>query len=295
MQLGLGTVQFGLSYGINNKLGKTPSEECKKVFSLAEKHNILFIDTAYGYGDAHSVIGKNKFILENSKIITKVSITKNEFINLNDINVFKSVINISLIEMKRKDIYALLFHNEKDLFKPGINGIIQELNSLKSQGIIGKIGVSIYDIGLVDKIIGLGFIDIVQVPINIFDQRLIYSGKLEKLHNCGIEIHARSVFLQGLLLQNINDIDKFFNPVKSKLTQLRKEAYERKLTLIELLLAFIKGTSFIDVAIVGVNNAAQLEKIIISQGVIIQPKELSYLSVDEERFINPSKWEIDEN
>jgi aryl-alcohol dehydrogenase-like predicted oxidoreductase len=293
MQLGLGTVQFGLSYGINNNEGKTSSEECNKIFLFAKNNNILFVDTAYGYGDAHSVIGQNKSNLKNSKIITKLSITDKDYIDSNDINLLKNAFKTSLIEMKRKDIYAFLFHNEKDLFKSGTNRIIEELKFLKSQGIIKKIGVSIYDIGLIDKIIGLGFIDIVQVPISIFDQRLIYSGKLEKLHSFGIEVHARSIFLQGLLLQNISDIDRFFNPVKHKLIQLRKEAKERNLSLIELIFAFLKGISFIDVAIIGVNNMSQLEQIVNSLAPSINSAELLHLSVEDENILNPSNWKID--
>ena len=293
MQLGLGTVQFGLSYGINNNEGKTSSEECNKIFLFAKNNNILFVDTAYGYGDAHSVIGQNKSNLKNSKIITKLSITDNDYIDSNDINLLKNAFKTSLVEMKRKDIYAFLFHNEKDLFKPGIEGVIQQLNSLKSLGTIQKIGVSIYDIELIDKIIDLGFIDIVQVPLNIFDQRLIYSGKLEKLNNCGIEIHSRSVFLQGLLLQNPSDIDKFFHPIKNKLIQLRIEANKRNLTIIELLFGFMKGVSFIDVAIIGVNNASQLKQILNSLGPTINSAELLHLSVEDENILNPSNWKID--
>ena len=136
----------------------------------------------------------------------------------------------------------------------------------------------------------LNFIDLVQVPINILDQRLIFSGLLEKLNKNGIEIHARSIFLQGLLLQNPIKIDSYFKPIQEKLIKLNKEAKNRGITVLELLLGFINGLSSIDVAIIGVNNAIQLDEIIKSNGKDINPKELSYLSVTDERYINPSKW-----
>ena len=295
MQLGLGTVQFGLPYGINNSAGKTLEQECAKVFSIAKNNNISFIDTAYGYGDAHSIIGQNTSSIDSCKIITKISISKNQYIDSKDIIAFKNILNTSLFDMKRKYIYALLFHDAKDLFKPGSDQIIKEIKLLKAQGIIEKIGVSLYDDKLIESLISLNLIDIIQVPINILDQRLILSGQLEKLHNHGIEIHARSIFLQGLLLQNPIEINSYFKPVKEKLIKLNSEAKTRGITVLELLLGFIKGVSFIDVAIIGVNNAIQLKEIINSIGIDINPEELSYLAVEEECFVNPSKWQINAN
>jgi aryl-alcohol dehydrogenase-like predicted oxidoreductase len=295
MKLALGTVQFGLDYGVSNPFGKTSEKEIVKILSLAKDNKISFVDTAYGYGDAHSIIGRNTSVSDYWKIVTKLTVTDNSFITSEDVLTFRNMFNKSIHDMGRSSIYALLLHSEEDLFKPGSELIFQELRRLKLSGLINKIGVSLYDVNLVDKILKLNIIDIIQIPINIFDQRLVLSGKLVRLKNKGIEIHARSVFLQGLLLQDIQDINSYFLPIKDKIISLSNEANIRNLTIMQLLLGFIQGISLIDVAVVGVNNTVQLEKIIASLGVIIQPKELSYLSVDEERFINPSKWEIDEN
>ncbi len=295
MEIGIGTVQFGLDYGVSNSFGKTSEKEIAKILSLAEDNKVSFVDTAYGYGNAHSVIGRNTSLSDHWKIVTKLTVTDNSYITSDDVLIFRKMFNESIKDMGRSGVYALLLHSEEDLFKPGSELIFQELRRLKLSGLINKIGVSLYDVNLVDKIIKLNIIDIIQIPINIFDQRLVLSGKLARLKNKGIEIHARSVFLQGLLLQDIKDMNSYFLPIKEKIISLNSEAKKRNLTIMQLLLGFIQGLSLVDVAIVGVNNLNQFEEIINSLDSTVKPEELKYFSIDDERFVNPSKWNLNEN
>ncbi len=85
------------------------------------------------------------------------------------------------------------------------------LKTIKLNGLVKKIGISIYDPSECEQVMNLARIDIVQAPLNIVDRRLVVSGWLSRLHSEEIEIHTRSVFLQGLLLMPRNKIPKIFD------------------------------------------------------------------------------------
>ena len=170
----------------------------KNILDFARRSNITTLDTASGYGNSEQVLGDVNTC--DFKIVTKTRNFNQAVIGNKEINLLTSDFNKSLKLLKQKSVYGVLVHNANDLLKPGADKIIKQLQILKQKGQITKIGVSIYSEEQLQKIIDSFDIDLVQLPFNILDKRLKDSGILNNIFSQGIEIHARSVFLQGLFL-----------------------------------------------------------------------------------------------
>ena len=204
-KIAIGTAQLGLNYGIANKTGKISQNEMRKILKFAEKNGIDTIDTACSYGSSEKKLGQLK--INNFKIITKlpIKVTKSKKQKW----VFKSI-NTSIKKLKVKNLYGILIHNMKQLRGNFGSKIYKELLEAKKQRLVKKIGISIYSINELKIALNKYKFDIVSVPFNVFDQRIKKTGWLHKLKKLKIEIHARSSFLQGLLLMNKKQRPKIF-------------------------------------------------------------------------------------
>ena len=284
-KLTLGTVQFGLDYGINNKNGKISFPEVKKILDFAENNNIVKLDTAFSYGSSQEVIGK--YLFESNKhfkIITKVSATSD--------NEIKQQFNESLNILKQTQVYALLLHNIDDLKKNP--KIWEELISLKNQNKVKKIGVSCYYPEEISFLINQGYkLDIVQVPYNIFDQRFEEILKICKSKQ--IETHVRSVFLQGLFFKKINELPSQFKSIYDKLDQLQNLSKDNNTSLSSICINFAQINEYIDNIVIGVDSLKNLEENISSLNHLDFVKKnidaLKSLSVKDENIILPFNWE----
>ena len=203
MKLGIGTAQFGLNYGINNKQGKLDLKESKRIIEYAKKIGIDTIDTAVAYGNAHKVL--SKIDTNDFKIVSKIPhLIKNEAFSI-----AKTVHN-SLKSLNCERIYAFMFHASEDLLSKRSSSLYKEMKTIKDEGFIKKIGVSIYDPNDLKTILNHFDIDIIQAPLNIFDTRILDLINSDNFRRKNIEVHVRSVFLQGLLLMNHEDIPEIF-------------------------------------------------------------------------------------
>lgn len=284
----LGTVNFGLTYGINSKKNKyVNSTEIQKILNYASLKGINFLDTAHGYGISEKNLGKSDIL--NFNVISKTRNFERLDINDDHVKYLLDDFNESLFNLKLDKIYAIMIHNPQDLLKPYSKKLFDELQILKNTSKVKKIGVSVYDNVELQSIIDNYNIDIVQIPLNIFDNRMINSGILNKLSEKNIEIHARSIFLQGLLLmKEKNRPDKFnyWNP----LWKLWHEwLNDNKITALEATTRYALSVSNISKIVIGVETKNQLEEIIMSSnGKLPQiPKELSTNDVN---LLNPSNW-----
>lgn len=206
-RLSLGGAQFGMPYGISNNNGKILENELQKIFGLAKKNSVNKIDTAINYGDSESAIGY--FADDSFKITTKVTSLTNI---KNDIKSFLiEEVTQSLSRLKKKCIHALLLHDSLDILGAKSDEVYRALLSLKELGLINKIGISIYSPDFLPRIFTKYNFDVVQAPVNLFDRRLEKSGWLKKLKDMNIEIQARSVFMQGLLLMSRKDLPSYFS------------------------------------------------------------------------------------
>jgi aryl-alcohol dehydrogenase-like predicted oxidoreductase len=284
-RLALGTVQFGLSYGIANKTGKVNAKESNRMIKLCRGNNIDMLDTAIAYGDSEKHLGE--LGLNNFKIVTKLPSVPS---NCKDIKKWvENQLQDSLLRLGVSSVYGFLLHSSEQLL--GRNGVIlyNAIQSLKDSGKVEKIGVSIYSPNELDKFIPLYEFDLIQAPFNIVDRRLLNTGWLDRLKNNGIEIHARSVFLQGLLLIEHVDIPIKFSPWNDLWIKWQKWLTDYDISALEACLAYPMSFSQIDRVVIGADSARQLEQIlnIAKTTSIVHFPEVSN---NNETLINPSNW-----
>ena len=219
-------------------------------------------------------------------LITKLPATKPPN---NILKWVSSSIKHSLKKLKVSSLYCLHVHNTKYLLGKNGSKIYRGLLNAKKKGLIQKIGVSIYTVQELNKILEKFKIDLVLLPFNIFDQRTIKYKTLEKLKSLNIEIHARSVFLQGLLTINKKKIPQKFNKYKKYFHNLDNLSKKLKKSKIEICLKYALSNPLIDKVILGVDSSKQFQDLISKSGYIkINTKKLD--ASKEINLINPSKW-----
>ncbi|HAQ70111.1 MAG TPA: aldo/keto reductase [Flavobacteriales bacterium] len=245
-KIALGTVQFGLQYGIGNKEGKTNSIEVSKILNIAHIEGIHLLDTAQAYGDSEKVIGRlheNRF-----RIVTKIKP------NVEESRSAEVLVQHSLESLNLNSIYGLLFHNAISAFENP--KIVSQLKDLQKQGIIQKVGFSVDTPNELNQLISrYGIPDIIQIPFSHLDQR--FEKLAIDLHEVGVEIHTRSTFLQGLFFVDTEELPEFFEPITTYLDRLRND-YDDNRQLAQALLNFSLSKDFIDYVVIGVNNESQL-------------------------------------
>lgn len=291
-KLCLGSAQFGLDYGITNNKGKVKLPEVKDILKYSSENNISLIDTAQSYGDSENVIGKSLPENNSFKIITKLSLKNIEQFELDHINSWEMGLKNSLKLLRKNKLEALLLHSQKDLQKPGSKHLINWLLSIKSRGIVNKIGLSIYGENDLEGI-SRDFIDIIQLPLSIYDQRLIHNLTISKLRNEGYEIYARSIYLQGLILMRSNEWPKWISKKTIDHHQKLEEfASKNDLKLIDLAIEFIKSQKMIKAAIFGICNLKELKELnkIWKKKNILNNYKWEKWNLEDMKVINPLLW-----
>jgi aryl-alcohol dehydrogenase-like predicted oxidoreductase len=288
-KLGLGTVQWGLPYGISNPNGVASLETVTKLLSAARNVGIEVLDTASLYGKSEAVLGENS--LDGFKVVTKTPNFTGELIKNTDVDVLNAAFHRSLAHLKVTNVHGLLIHHADNLLLPGGEKLIGAMVKLKENELVKKIGVSVYDSKQVDSILNLFTPDLIQLPLNIFDQRLHASGHVELLKNRGIEIHVRSVFLQGLLLMAVDDIPKYFQPIRSLITRWHDAARDQGFTTHQAAIAYVKNIPYIDTVLVGLDSMAHFNACVDSF-TIDKQFDASGLAFNDPVFVNPTLWRI---
>ncbi|MFV1976133.1 MAG: aldo/keto reductase [Candidatus Scalindua sp.] len=294
MKLGLGTAQFGANYGISNEMGQTKPDEVSKILSRACSAGIQVLDTAALYGDSEHVLGKelkNEYNNQFSIITKTVNLDRDKTIEEAS-EIVVDAFNSSLKKLNQKTIYGLLVHNAQDLLQAGGEIFYSKLKNLKEQGLVKKIGVSVYSPEEVSQILKRYQIDLVQGPLNVLDQRMMSSGMLAELSSRKIEFHARSIFLQGLLLMDPITINKYFSDIRGTIKKFQNRAQQHGLTALEAALSFVLGIREVGVAICGVNSLTQLEEIIAAEKKVTEFRDFSEYAVNDLNIIDPSRWQL---
>ena len=249
----IGTANFNSKYGFKKHLYS--KSELNEIFNILEKNKINSFDTAQSYGSSEEILGNKKKI----NIFTKLNLP-NVKINKFDLEVNK-LINKSLKNLKRKKLEGILIHNS-DFFIKNKNyqsKVLNILKKLRKRKIIKKIGFSIYTPNELKEIVKIFIPNFFQIPINVLDQRFINGNIINKISKHKIEIHARSIFLQGKILKR----NKFHSPlVNKKVNDFHSWCSENKVTKIGACINFIRNYKFINKIIVGIDNKSQLKTII---------------------------------
>ena len=279
-KLALGTAQFGLDYGVTNSEGKVQVEEVELILGCAKENSINTLDTAASYGNSEEVLGS--IGISDFQIITKTIPLKNGVDEV--IKHFQQ----SLTFLNKSSVNGLLIHNINEIEHKNFNTLFKELTELKRQGLVNKIGFSIYTPEQVDFLLKNFDFDLIQVPFNIFDNRLIQGGQLQALNNKGIEVHARSVFLQGVIL-DFNNLSNYFSPWKKEFSIYQETVKDNGLSLLECALNFVLNIREIDKVLVGVNSERQLKEIV---QVVKRRSNLSAYPINDINLLNPSLWKV---
>lgn len=286
MKLALGTAQFGMPYGIANQAGQVSRMEAKSMLQLAAANGIDTLDTAIAYGESEACLGEVG--TQGFKLVTKLPPIPEGCADVN--GWVQEQVTASLARLGVKGLYGLLLHRPEQLLGSNGKSLYQALQALKDSGQVQKVGVSIYAPSELEVITKRFRIDLMQAPFNIVDRRLHTTGWLQRLKDASIEVHTRSVFLQGLLLMPQAAIPPKFAPWSDLWEKWHKWLVDHDTSSIQACLAFSLGFTEIDRLVVGADNVSQLEQIIISATSSAPPVDLPDLHCSAENLINPSCW-----
>ena len=280
MKIGLGSAQFGLNYGVSNPDGRTPAAEVDGILALAREAGVRVLDTAAAYGDAESALGAAGVV--GFRVVTKLPTGT----RAKDV---EHTLRASLARLGLDACYGLLLHDADDLASADGAAIAAALARVRDAGLVAKVGVSAYSADQLAVTLTRMTPDLVQVPINVFDQRLLKDGSLARLENLGIEVHARSVFLQGLLLMEPDELPAALATAREPLVRFRQLAAENAWTPVRAALGFVTGLAEVDTVICGVNDRAQFRELLSSSDPL--PVELfNALAFEDRNIIDPTRW-----
>lgn len=286
MKIALGTVQFGLKYGVANQAGRIPFEEVKKILQQAAAQGIDTLDTAIAYGDSESILGQAGVASWN--IVTKLAAVPEDCA---DVARWVEVqMEGSLRRLGVSQVHGVLLHRPAQLLCKQLgNQLFKALENLKAEGVTRKIGVSIYGPEELEALWPKFQLDLVQAPYNVVDRRLASSGWLARMHQAGTEVHVRSVFLQGLLLMSAESRRTNFGDWQNLWSKWDGWLMVEKLTALRACLIFALSRPEIDHVIVGADSVNHLNEILSVTGTdsIDFP---NYLESRDSRLTNPSKW-----
>lgn len=286
----IGTAQFGLDYGITNLNGRTSKEEVKKILQYCRNNNIHILDAAADYGKSEQVLGE--IITDNYfTIYSKTPHIFVESIKNVDLQQIKASFYQSLKKLKVNQIEGIFVHNVQNLIVANGDKLFRLLQGWKEEGLIKKIGVSIYDEDMVSTLLENYDLDVFQIPINLYDQRLLHSGTLRKIKDKDIEIHARSIFLQGILLADEHMLTKKFHRYIPYNQKLKAFLDKYQMTKLDGALKFVSQIDEIDHILVGINHLQQLEEIVASFEALDDRKILfDSFQLSDIDLIDPRRW-----
>ncbi len=284
-KLVLGTVQFGLDYGINNRTGKPTADSVAAILDLAFQQGIRILDTAEAYGNAQEVIGDyHRTSSHRFDIVTKFSAGRKD---LSD-NLTERV-SQDLKTLEVDHLYAYMFHSFKD-FETYYEHYRTDIEALKKQGLIKKFGVSIYTNDEFESLLAYP-VDLVQLPFNILDNKVQRGALIEAAKEKGMEVHTRSAFLQGLFfMESLPDKLKALKPY---LDQIAKASVTHQISLADIALNYAIQQTQIDQVLIGVETVAQLHQNLESLNRRVPAElmaQLDELCVRESALLNPSTW-----
>jgi aryl-alcohol dehydrogenase-like predicted oxidoreductase len=279
----IGTVQFGMAYGVANRNGQVQREEARAILSRIREAGVQTLDTAIVYGESEKVLGEVG--VGDWRVISKLPP-----LPANESSIQKwvqSSVEGSLARLKMSRLHGLLFHNPDDL--QGMHGLAlyKAVQLLKEQGLVKKIGISIYSPDELPSLCEKFHFDIVQAPFNVLDRRIVTSGWAQKLKAMGTEIHVRSVFLQGLLL--MNQRPAAFAKWATLWQDWDQWLEKTSVSALKASLNFALQEPAIDHVVIGVESESQLSEILASvdDRSPLPPPHLISQDLD---LITPSRW-----
>jgi aryl-alcohol dehydrogenase-like predicted oxidoreductase len=276
-KLGLGTVQFGQAYGVSNRSGQVPKKEAAAILERAAKAGVRLLDTAANYGAAENILA---FL--NTSAFRMVTKTINLTHGLDGV--------IARARQSAQSLKAdtLLVHAANDLRGEDGEALWNALRQLKSEGIFRNIGISAYVADDPAALAERFRPDVMQVPFSLLDQRLLMNGTLAGLQALGVEVHARSLFLQGLLF--MEELPAKLRHAGAHLARARKTLADANVTPLAAALDFVLMQPEIAFGLVGVTSGQELDEIIAAAGQPLPSLDWASFALKDEIVLTPSLW-----
>ncbi len=283
-RLGLGTVQFGQAYGVSNARGRVPPADVAAILRRAAQAGLRTLDTAAGYGDAEAVLGSLDALTRPLRMVTKTIGVKN------GADAVAERARLSVETLKRKPVDLLLVHAAADLAGAAGDALWRRLLDLRDEGLFGGIGISAY---VADDPLALARRfrpAAMQLPFSLLDQRLLQSGALAQIKAVGVEVHVRSIFLQGLLFLDEDKLPPKLAGAASHLRAVRDRIARAGTTPLAAALAFVLERPEVDVAVVGVASPGEFEEILSAAAQPAPALDWDACAHSDELVLTPSRW-----
>ena len=284
-QLCLGTVQFGLPYGITNTAGQVAEPEVRRILALAAQQGIELLDTAQAYGSAESVLGRCSPPTMRRRLISKLPAHSEP-------DGWERTFQASLNRLQADNLDGFLLHRSADLLGPQAGRLLDWLESLRERGLAQRIGVSIYDASDLEGL-PLDRLQLVQLPLSLYDQRLLLDGSVDRLKSAGLAIHARSLLLQGLLLKPADQWPSFLSANFRRHHRLLVQYLaKRGLSLLDAALAFARSCDGLEAVLVGVLSAEELAELLATWNTVdaVERETVSGWSWGNGQDLDPRCW-----
>ena len=283
-QLGLGTAQFGSDYGISNPRGKVAEAEVRAILELAADTKILNLDVAPYDGHVERILSKHwPFPSPFKPQVRTIGIDSG--IDWVETRLKRSVEYLGLARA-----YTLMVDRASDLMAEGGDELWERIQRLKTQGLARRIGISAYHdedpVGLARRFKP----DVMQVPVSMFDQRLVQSGAIATLADMGVTVQIRSIFLQGLIFAPREALPANLAPIGPQLSRLRRHLMEAGADPLHACLAYALNVSGVSEAIVGVTSAAELRAIIAASERPKPRLDYDQMQIKDAIALDPRHW-----
>lgn len=283
-----------MNYGIANRSGMASSEAVAAILSGARQAGARLLDTAWAYGEAERVLGTQAVVAGGFKVVTKTRPLKGMSLGPADAaELVAGAFHESLSRLGAERAYGLLVHHADDLLGPCGEAVWAKLQQLRSEGLVEKIGCSVYGPAELSALLDRYELDLAQIPFSIYDQRYVTSGLAARARALRVEVHLRSAFLQGVLLMSPADLPGNFDALRGRHAALRQEFEALGVTPLEGALGFCLECGEADAVIVGCEQVAQWDAIRLAAAKPLPVgarEQLGRFALEDEAYINPSRW-----
>jgi aryl-alcohol dehydrogenase-like predicted oxidoreductase len=287
-QLALGTAQFGLDYGITNGRGRVPADEARRMLQCARDGGVRLLDTAPAYGDSEQALG-SAMAGQDWRVVTKTLPLRTAQVDEDALARVDAAFRGSLAHLRVASVDTLLVHHAEDLLVPGGDALYRWLRAQQDAGLVARIGASVYDGEQVRALLDRYRLDAVQLPASIADQRLLADGTVQRLQEAGVEIHVRSLYLQGLLLAEPAFVAQRFPQQAAWAQRLHDEIRQRDIDAVQACLSFFRAQPAFGVAVIGAASADEV-RALVAAWQASAPMDWSGWSVDNPAFTDPRQW-----
>ena len=283
-KLGLGTAQFGLDNPSSTPRGRSPEKEVADSLSIAARAGVAVVDAAVSFSGAEAALGRLMPRPCPFRVIAKTVRPDRGPDHV------EAEARASLARLGLASADAILVQSAGDLFGPHGMAMWDRLKKLRDEGLFARIGVSAF---VSDDPVGLARRfkpDIIQAPASLLDQRLIVSGALAQLKGMGVEVHLRSVFLQGLLFLPPDRVPAAMKDASVRLSRVRRIIAEGRSDPLQAALGFALSRTEATTVIVGIASAAELQACLAAAAS--PPPELDWdnMALDDEAALDPRAW-----